>query len=199
LHAEKILLPCKRREVWTVATYKIYMPVQSMTQIESSTSSPVHSQCSGPGPRALAPIFTPESSGCGDRGFAVFPSLASLVEFRTEGVFWVAALQSRSCHPWTCNAIRFRTTHGVNFCKLWKIIWWRRRESNPRPKSMSEERLHAYSSSEDFARRAQNRQDARNASPMISFLRLGPRLRNQPAVRRSSATHRRSHGERLLS
>jgi hypothetical protein len=50
----------------------------------------------------------------------------------------------------------------------------------------------------DFALRAQNRQDARNASPMISSLRLGPRPRNQPAVRRSSATHRRSHGERLL-
>ena len=50
----------------------------------------------------------------------------------------------------------------------------------------------------DFARRAQNRQDARNASPMISLLRLGPRPRNQPAVRRSFVTHRRSHGERLL-
>jgi hypothetical protein len=33
---------------------------------------------------------------------------------------------------------------------------------------------------------------------MISSLRLGPRLRNQPAVRRSAAAHRRSHGERLL-
>ena len=52
--------------------------------------------------------------------------------------------------------------------------------------------------SKGFALRAQNRQDARNASPMISSLRLGPGLRNQPAVRRSSATHRQSHGERLL-
>ena len=50
----------------------------------------------------------------------------------------------------------------------------------------------------DFALCAQNRQDARNASPMISSLRLGPRPRNQPAVRRPSAAHRRSHGERLL-
>jgi hypothetical protein len=33
---------------------------------------------------------------------------------------------------------------------------------------------------------------------MISSLRLGPGLRDQPAVRRSSAAHRRSHGERLL-
>jgi hypothetical protein len=52
--------------------------------------------------------------------------------------------------------------------------------------------------SKGFALRAQNRQDACSTSPMISSLRLGPRLRNQPAVRRSSATHRRSHGERLL-
>jgi hypothetical protein len=33
---------------------------------------------------------------------------------------------------------------------------------------------------------------------MISLLRLGPRPRNQPAVRRSFVAHRRSHGERLL-
>jgi hypothetical protein len=33
---------------------------------------------------------------------------------------------------------------------------------------------------------------------MISSLRLGPGRRNQPAVRRSSPTHRRSQGERLL-
>jgi hypothetical protein len=52
--------------------------------------------------------------------------------------------------------------------------------------------------SKGFALHAQNRQDACSTSPMISSLRLGPRLRNQPAVRRSSATHRRSHGERLL-
>jgi hypothetical protein len=36
--------------------------------------------------------------------------------------------------------------------------------------------------SKGFALRAQNRQDARSTSPMISSLRLGPRLRNQPAV-----------------
>ncbi len=53
--------------------------------------------------------------------------------------------------------------------------------------------------SEGFALRAQNRQDARSTSPMISPLRLGPRLRGQPAVRRSFAAHRRSYGERLLN
>ena len=53
--------------------------------------------------------------------------------------------------------------------------------------------------SKGFALRAQNRQDACSASPVISFLRLGPRPRNQPAVRRSFVAHRRSHGERLLN
>jgi hypothetical protein len=53
--------------------------------------------------------------------------------------------------------------------------------------------------SEGFALRAQNRQDARSTSPMISPLGLGPRPRGQPAVRRSFATHRQSCGERLLN
>jgi hypothetical protein len=53
--------------------------------------------------------------------------------------------------------------------------------------------------SEGFALRAQNRQDARNASPVISSLQLGPGCRNQPAVRRPFAAHRRSRGGRLLN
>jgi hypothetical protein len=60
------------------------------------------------------------------------------------------------------------------------IVWWRRRESNPRPKSLTAERLHAQSSSIDFALCAQNRQDAHNPSPEISLLRLGPG-RREPA------------------
>jgi hypothetical protein len=51
---------------------------------------------------------------------------------------------------------------------------WRRRESNPRPKSLSARRIHAQSSSEGFASDAQNGQDAPEASPMISRLRHGP-------------------------
>ncbi len=60
------------------------------------------------------------------------------------------------------------------------IVWWRRRESNPRPKSLTAERLHAQSGSIDFALCAQNRQDAHNPSPEISLLRLGPG-RREPA------------------
>ena len=44
-------------------------------------------------------------------------------------------------------------------------MWWRRRESNPRPKSLSAERLHAQSRSENFATCAQNGQDAHATSP----------------------------------
>ncbi len=46
--------------------------------------------------------------------------------------------------------------------------WWRRRESNPRPKSSSARRIHAQSSSENFALCAQNGQDAHKTSPIIS-------------------------------
>src|SRR6185312_1174344 len=44
-------------------------------------------------------------------------------------------------------------------------LWWRRRESNPRPKLLSSKRLHAQPTSSGFALRTQKRQDARIASP----------------------------------
>jgi hypothetical protein len=45
-------------------------------------------------------------------------------------------------------------------------LWWRRRESNPRPKSLSARRVHALSDSEGFAAGTQNGQDAPEASPI---------------------------------
>src|SRR5579862_282737 len=58
--------------------------------------------------------------------------------------------------------------------------WWRRRESNPRPKSLSARRIHAQSSSGGFTRCAQNGQDAQKASPMILWLQHGPSRSHQP-------------------
>ena len=52
---------------------------------------------------------------------------------------------------------------------------------------------------EGFALCTQNGQDAHIASPWFSLLWPVPSHRNQPAVRRPSAAHRRSCGGRLLS
>jgi len=46
------------------------------------------------------------------------------------------------------------------------LSWWRRGESNPRPKSAAPRSLHAYLSSISFASRAQNEQETQPASPM---------------------------------
>ncbi len=59
--------------------------------------------------------------------------------------------------------------------------WWRRRESNPRPKSLSARRGSMLSPVPDgFAPCAQNGQDAHEASPMISRLQHGPSRNRQP-------------------
>jgi len=50
---------------------------------------------------------------------------------------------------------------------LWQFEeWWRRGESNPRPKSATPRSLHAYLSSLGFAFRAKNEQETQPASPM---------------------------------
>ena len=61
------------------------------------------------------------------------------------------------------------TRAGEDCCNLLitnKIKWWRRGESNPRPKSATPRSLHAYLSSVLFARHAQNEQETQPASPM---------------------------------
>jgi hypothetical protein len=61
------------------------------------------------------------------------------------------------------------------------------------------EKLHAQSCSEGFALRAQNRQDVRIASPLISPLGPVPSPKDQPTVRRLSEARRRSRRRRLLN
>ena len=84
-------------------------------------------------------------------------------------------------------------------------IWWRRRELNPRPKILLAQRLHAYSRSrfppsrETFAGRAQNGQETRKASLVVSPPAPRRSARSQPAVRRPSPAHGRSRGGRLLN
>ena len=58
--------------------------------------------------------------------------------------------------------------------------WWRRRESNPRPKSLSAGKIHVQSSSGSFTPGAQNGQNTPKASPMILWLQHGPRSSHQP-------------------
>ena len=56
-----------------------------------------------------------------------------------------------------------------NSCKLLiteTLNWWRRGESNPRPKSATPRSLHAYLGSVGFASRAQNEQETQPASPI---------------------------------
>src|SRR6266852_2745370 len=72
---------------------------------------------------------------------------------------------------------RARTTNSV---QINQKEWWRRGESNPRPKSATPRSLHAYLSSVWFARRAQNEQETQPASPMVLAAALRTE-RPQPA------------------
>ena len=82
-------------------------------------------------------------------------------------------------------------------------VWWRRRESNPRPKVLLVKRLHAYSRScprhypGTFAAHAQNGQETRSASLKISSSLPRRSREDQPAVRRPSEAHGQNLLERL--
>jgi len=67
-----------------------------------------------------------------------------------------------------------------NSFQINKKEWWRRGESNPRPKSATPRSLHAYLSSVWFASRAQNEQETHPASPMNLAAALRTE-RRQPA------------------
>src|SRR5271163_4403694 len=95
--------------------------------------------------------------------------------------------------------LRHRTRKTLLLSKLLQTLWWRRRESNPRPKSMTTKKLHAQSRSGDFALRAQNGQGARNASLWISFSPPRRSVENQPSVRRPFAAQGQSREERQLN
>src|SRR5216684_363019 len=80
-----------------------------------------------------------------------------------------------------------RTASGARACKdgcnlliTDYLVWWRRGESNPRPKSATPRSLHAYLSSVGFASRAQNEQETQPASPMVLAAALRTE-RPQPA------------------
>ena len=72
--------------------------------------------------------------------------------------------------------------------KIYGDRWWRRRESNPRPKMLLVKRLHAYSGScpghypRTFAAVAQNGQETPAASLKISPSRPRRSRDDQPSV-----------------
>jgi hypothetical protein len=69
-------------------------------------------------------------------------------------------------HSWNASG----PSHTKNTCNRLiteYLLWWRRGELNPRPKSVTHRSLHAYLSSIWFALRAKNEQDTRLASPMV--------------------------------
>src|SRR5207245_4033504 len=69
-----------------------------------------------------------------------------------------------------CTPITHEICFRCNLLKLMIVLWWRRRESNPRPKMLLVKRLHAYSRScpwhypKTFATAAQNGQETVAAS-----------------------------------
>src|SRR5580765_3964724 len=73
-------------------------------------------------------------------------------------------------------------------CGNRRLVWWRRRELNPRPKMLLVKRLHAYSRScprhypGTFATPAQNGQETVAASLMISSSLLRRGREDQPSV-----------------
>ena len=83
-----------------------------------------------------------------------------------------------------------RSYRPVSGCSEERIkeVWWRRRESNPRPKMLLVKRLHAYSSScpghylKTFATFAQNGQETPAASLKISSSPPRRSGEDQPSV-----------------
>ena len=69
------------------------------------------------------------------------------------------------------------------------LRWWRRRESNPRPKMLPQERLRAYLPVSGLASPGSGERDPFDASPVYLASSAGTFARSQPALVTLSSNH----------